>query len=229
MTGHEQQRSVFVSPFGLRCAADGCSSEFAFTGGTVVDFIGVFAAAHREGWLCLMRTVLDVTCPECNRRPRAIQKHQVMRRLAAQPEWKRNIVVLAWASMAEIRDDDYLRETDMPMWLGALLGDEVGADAAHVRNALEHMHSTLWFPRGRARCSGILCTVRLANIRRDTTTRGPRRRCRHYALPSHSISPEQAIRRRGLTSLKLLRPGFVRGFSRVSARPTFLAFATISP
>lgn len=91
-----------------------------------------------------MKNVLDMTCPDCNRRSRALQQHEVMRRrLAKQPEWKRDIVVFAWAAMADITDDDYLRTTDMPMWLDSLLGNETTAVAAHVREALEHMHSTL--------------------------------------------------------------------------------------
>lgn len=115
-----------------------------FAGGSVAEFMENFETAHQEGWLCLMKTVLEMTCPRCNRRPRALQQHQVMRRrLAKQPEWKRDVVVFAWAAMADITDDEYLRITDMPMWLDSLLGNETTATAAHVSGALERMNSTL--------------------------------------------------------------------------------------
>lgn len=133
-----------VRAFTLRCATEGCESVFTFAGGSVSDFLTAFEQAHHQGWLCLMKTVLDMTCPNCNRRPRAIQSHQVMRRrLLKQPEWKRDIVVFAWAAMADIADNEYLRAYDMPMWLDSLLGKETTANAEHVRQALEHMHSNL--------------------------------------------------------------------------------------
>lgn len=108
------------------------------------EFIDAFDAAHEEGWLCLMKSVLEMTCRGCSARFRSVQWHQVMRRkLADQPEWKRDIVVFAWAAMADIKDNDYLRETDMPIWLHALLGSEKTPRAGHVRPTLEHLQWTL--------------------------------------------------------------------------------------
>jgi hypothetical protein len=145
MTIPQRQPGVTVDSFAIPCATEGCDSIFAFSGGSVSQFMENFDTAHQQGWLCRMKTVLDMTCPECNRRPRALQQHQVMRRrLAKQPKWKRDIVVFAWAAMADI-DDDYLRTTDMPMWLDSLLGNETTPTAEHVRNALEHMESALGY------------------------------------------------------------------------------------
>jgi hypothetical protein len=59
--------------------------------------------------------------------------------VADQPAWKRDIVIFAWAAMADITNDTYLRETDMPMWLDSLLGQETTAKAEHVSHALRHM------------------------------------------------------------------------------------------
>ena len=133
-----------IRAFSISCATEGCESTFTFRGGSVPEFLDLFEQAHQQRWLCLMKNVLYMTCPQCNRRPRALQEHQVMRRrLLNQPQWKQDIVVFAWAAMADIASDDYLRTTDMPMWLDALLGNETTAKAEHVRQALEHMHSTL--------------------------------------------------------------------------------------
>jgi hypothetical protein len=143
MSVEPRQQEQMVHGFALACATPECDAHFDFGGGTVADFVTAFGAAHEQGWLCLMRSVLDMTCPRCNRRPRSIQRHQVMRRrLATQPEWKRDIVVLAWAAMADIHDSEYLRETDMPTWLNVLLGSET-INANHVRHSLEHLRSTL--------------------------------------------------------------------------------------
>ena len=141
-TGSRKARPT-VRTFAVPCATSGCESVFIFPGGTVSDFLASFDEAHQQGWLCLMKTVLDMTCPKCRVR-RSLQRHQLMlRRLQNQPEWKRDIVVFAWAAMADITNDDYLKNTDMPMWLDSLLGKETTANAEHVRQALEHMHSSL--------------------------------------------------------------------------------------
>lgn len=63
--------------------------------------------------------------------------------MADQPAWKRDIVIFAWAAMADISKDTYLRETDMPIWLGCLLGRETTARAEHVSHALRHMATAL--------------------------------------------------------------------------------------
>jgi hypothetical protein len=110
----------------------------------VSEFLKHFNTAHDAGWYCLMESPLEMTCPPCHvARNRRIQRHQVLRRrLATQPDWKRDIVVHSWAAMCHIPSDDYLCTTDMPQWLAALLGTET-EQATHVRQTLEHLARTL--------------------------------------------------------------------------------------
>lgn len=124
----------------VKCASAGCNSQLTLPGGTAVEFFERFEAAHFEGWLCLVKTPFDITCPSCNeKRPRTLQRHQVLReKLADQPTWKRDIALAVWAAMSHV-NDSYLRETEMPAALSALLGKETATGAAHVRQALEHI------------------------------------------------------------------------------------------
>jgi hypothetical protein len=84
-----------------------------------------------------VKTPFDLRCPTCNAREfRTYQRHQILRdKLSDQPEWKRDIVLTVWAAMTEV-NDEYLRETEMPIALRALLGNET-IKSAHVCDAIE--------------------------------------------------------------------------------------------
>ena len=102
------------------------------------EFFDAFESAYFDGWLCLVKTPFDTMCPGCNRAEhRRLQSHQLLReKLREQPEWKRDIVLATWATMLKV-NDEYLRETEMPICMRALLGTEKTANAAHVRDALD--------------------------------------------------------------------------------------------
>ena len=136
--------SHLVQPLQVPCSGTGCQRSFEFAGGTIDSFVEQFNACHDEGWFCLMESPLEMFCPQCHAaRGRTIQRHQVLRRrLAGQLPWRRDLVVLLWAAMAHEPTDDYLRATEAPMWLGALLGNET-ASATHVHNALEQIARVL--------------------------------------------------------------------------------------
>lgn len=126
-----------IRPVSVNCATTGCSSSFAFGGGSANEFFAAFEEAHFEGWLCLVATPFDLKCPTCNQREfRRYQTHQLLRhKLTDQPEWKRDLALAVWAAMPE-RKDEYLRETEMPIAMRALLGRET-LKSAHVRDAVE--------------------------------------------------------------------------------------------
>ena len=131
------EHSARIRALSVKCATDGCSSSFTFSGGTAGEFFAAFEEAHFEGWLCLVKTPFDVKCPACTGREfRTYQRHQVLRdKLTDEPEWKRDLILAVWAAMPD-RNDEYLRETEMPTAVRALLGKET-LKSAHVRDAVE--------------------------------------------------------------------------------------------
>jgi hypothetical protein len=122
----------------VNCGTEGCRSVLALPSGTASEFFDAFETAYFDGWLCLVNSPFEMMCPTCNRAQlRRLQSHQLLRgKLGDQPEWRRDIVLATWAAMLKV-DDEYLRGTEMPICLRALLGIEKTANAAHVRDALE--------------------------------------------------------------------------------------------
>jgi len=133
--------TLSIQPFALKCTTSECRSLFEFPGGAISEFIDAFDAAYHAGWICLMEDILAMTCPACvaTSHRRLLDHHLMRNRLVGQPDWKRDIIVSAWAAMTRIHDNEYLRDTDMPGWLNALLGKETTARGAHVRHTLEHL------------------------------------------------------------------------------------------
>lgn len=127
-----------IAGVNVNFGTEGCSSVLALPSGTASEFFDAFENAYFDWWLCLVKSPFEMMCPGCNRAElRRLQGHQLLReKLSDQPEWRRNIVLATWA--ATLKDDDeYLRGTEMPICLRALLGTGKTAKTATVRDALE--------------------------------------------------------------------------------------------
>ena len=132
-----------IKAFNIHCVTPGCESVVDFQSGTAAEFYEAFNEVHYDGWLCLVESILDMTCPRCNATPRSYPSHRLLRhKLAHQPEWKQDVVLTSWAAMAQV-GNGYLRETEMPIALCALLHNDKTPSATHVRHALEQIERAL--------------------------------------------------------------------------------------